>query len=47
MKIAQQIAEQTGQTVHVYYNEQNNDYEAFQLFSERKDDSKQDEPKEE
>ena len=47
MKTARQVAEQSGQTVHVYYNEQTKQYEAFRLYSERKDDSKKDEPKDE
>ena len=47
MKTARQVAEQSGQTVHVYYNEQTKQYEAFRLYGERKDDSKKDEPKEE
>ncbi len=47
MKTARQVAEKSGQTVHVYYNEQTKQYEAFRLYSERKDDSKNDEPKEE
>ena len=47
MKTARQIAEQSGQTVHVYYNEQTEQYEAFKLYSERKDASKEDEPNEE
>jgi len=47
MKTPRQIAEKSGQTVHIYYNEQTKQYEAFRLYSERKDDSKKDEPKEE
>ena len=47
MKTARQVAEQSGQTVHIYYDEQTNQYEAFKLFSERKDKSKEDEPMEE
>ena len=46
MKTTRQIAEKSGQTVHVYYNEQTKQYEAFRLYSERKDDPKNDEPTE-
>ena len=32
MKTARQAAEKSGQTVHVYYNEQTKQYEAFRLY---------------
>ncbi len=41
------MAENSGQTVHIYYDEQTQEYEAFKLYSERKDNSKIDEPTEE
>lgn len=41
------MAEESGQTVHIYYDEQSQEYEAFRLYSERKDDPKKDEPMEE
>lgn len=47
MKTARQMAENSGQTVHIYYDEQSKEYEAFKLYSERKDNSKNDELKEE
>lgn len=47
MKTARQIAEKSGQTVHVYYNEQTKQYQAYRLYSKREDDSNNDEPKEE
>lgn len=46
MKTARQVADKSGQTVHVYYDEQTKEYEAFRLYPERKDDWNNDEPKE-
>lgn len=43
MRTAEQILRGAGQTVHIYYDAVTEDYEAFQLFSERPDNAK-DEP---
>lgn len=38
MKTPRQIADKSSQTVHIYYDEQTGEYEAFKLYSERKDE---------
>ncbi|KAL8641132.1 MAG: hypothetical protein Q9226_008670 [Calogaya cf. arnoldii] len=44
MKTPEHVARRTDQTVHIYYENVTQDYEAFKLFSERKDDEEKDEP---
>ncbi|WPH01958.1 Hypothetical protein R9X50_00481200 [Acrodontium crateriforme] len=45
MRTEDQIARGAGQTVHIFYNSQTEEYEAFALFSERQDKPVNDEPK--
>lgn len=46
MKTPEQVARQSGQTVHIYYHEGSEQFEAFKLYSERKDNEAKDEPAE-
>lgn len=46
MKSPAQVASQSGQTVHIYYDKTTQEYDAFKLYSERKDNLGKDEPAE-
>ncbi|KAL8684661.1 MAG: hypothetical protein Q9224_006204 [Gallowayella concinna] len=46
MSTPAQLASKSGQTIYIYYDEATQQYDAFRLYSERKDDAK-DEPAEE
>lgn len=46
MRTLDQLARNTGQTVHIYYDEQTQEYAGFKLFSERPDNPPKDDPPE-